>query len=84
MLRGNCDTIGYCKKFTSVKSYRQNLLPTSKAFPEKLTTCRLDMHTKYYYGKNVCNSTKVLQEAQLQMADVAVRKQSPKSDHVRF
>ena len=37
VLRGDCDPTD--KKFSSVSSYRQDLLPTCKAFPKKTTTC---------------------------------------------
>ena len=48
------------KKFSSVNLYRQDLLPTCKAFPKDTTTCI--WFTQSY---KVCNSTTVLQEVQM-------------------
>ncbi len=46
------------KRFSSVNSYRQNLLPTCKAFPEETTTC-----IWFTQSHQVCDGTTVLQEA---------------------
>ena len=56
VLGGNWDPTD--KKFSSVSSYRQDLLPTCKAFPEKTTTC-----IWFTQRHKVCNGTTVLQEA---------------------
>ena len=56
------------KKFSSVNSYRQDLLPTRKAFPKETTPCIWSTHSL-----KVCNSTTVLQEVQMLGPDVAVR-----------
>ena len=45
------------KKFSSVNSYRQDLLPTCKAFPKETTTC-----VWFTQSHKVCNSITVLQE----------------------
>ena len=42
-----------------VQSYRQDLLPTCKAFPKETTTC-----IWFTQSHKVCNSTTVLQEVQ--------------------
>jgi len=55
VLRGHWDPTD--KKFSSVNSYRQDLLPTCKAFPKETTTCI--WFTKHH---KVCNSTTVLQD----------------------
>ncbi len=56
VLGGNWDPTD--KKFSSVNSYRQNLLPTCKAFPKETTTC-----IWFTQSRKVCNGTTVLQEA---------------------
>jgi hypothetical protein len=56
VLGGNWDPTD--KKFSSVTSYRQDLLPTCKAFPKKTTTC-----IWFTQSHKVCNGTTVLQEA---------------------
>ena len=48
------------KKFSSVDSYRQHLLPTSKAFPKETTTTCI-----WLQGHKVSNSTTMLQEVQM-------------------
>jgi len=58
VLGGNWDPTD--KKFSSVNSYRQDLLPTCKAFPKKTTTC-----IWFRQSHKVCNSTTVLQEVQM-------------------
>ncbi len=57
-LGGNWDPTD--KKFSSVNSYRQDLLPTCKAFPKETTTC-----IWFTQSHKVCNSTTVLQEVQM-------------------
>ena len=66
VLGGNWDPAD--KKFSSVNSYRQDLLPTFKAFPKETTTC-----IWFPQSHKVCNSTTVLQEVQMLWPDVAVR-----------
>ncbi len=58
VLGGNWDPTD--KKFSSVNSYRQDLLPICKPFPKETTTC-------IWFAQNhkVCNSTTVLQEVQM-------------------
>ncbi len=56
VLGGNWDPTD--KKFSSVNLYRQNLLPTCKAFPKETTTC-----IWFTQSHKVCNGTTVLQEA---------------------
>ena len=58
VLGGNWDPTD--KKFSSVNSYRQDLLPTCKAFPKETTTC-----IWFTQSHKVCNSTTVLQEVQM-------------------
>ena len=58
VLGGNWDPTD--KRVSAVNSYRQNLLPTWKAFPKETTRCI--WFTKSY---EVCNSTTVLQEVQM-------------------
>ncbi len=58
VLGGNWDPTD--KKFSSLNSYRQHLLPTCKALPKETTTCI--WFTQIY---TVCNSTTVLQEVQM-------------------
>ncbi len=58
VLGGNWDPTD--KKFSSVNSYRQDLLPTCKAFPKDTTTC-----IWFTQGHKVCNSTTVLQKVQM-------------------
>ena len=63
VLGANWDPID--KKFSSVNSYRQDLLPTCKAFPKETTTC-----IWFTQNHKVCNilllySTTVLQEVQM-------------------
>ncbi len=53
------------KKFSSVNSYRQDLLPTRKAFPKETTTC-----IWFIQSHKVCNGTTVLQEVQMLWPDV--------------
>ena len=65
VLGGNWDPTD--KKLSSVNSYRQDLLPTCKAFPKETTTC-----IWFTQSHKVCNSTTVLQEVQM-WPDVAVR-----------
>jgi len=48
------------KKCSSVNSHRQDLLPTSTAFPEETATC-----IWFTQSHKVCNSTTVLQEVQM-------------------
>ncbi len=55
VLGGNWDPTD--KKFSSVNSYRQDLLPTCKAFPKETTTC-----VWFTQSHKVCNSITVLQE----------------------
>ena len=56
VLGGNWDPTD--KKFSSVNSYRQDLLPTCKAFPKETTTC-----IWFTQSHKICNGTTVLQEA---------------------
>ncbi len=58
VLGGNWDPTDM--KVSSVNSYRQDLLPTCKAFHKETTTC-------IWFAQNhkVCNSTTVLQEVQM-------------------
>jgi hypothetical protein len=58
VLGGNWDPTD--KKFSSVNSYRQDLLPTCTAFPKETTTC-----IWFTQSHKVCNSTTVLQEVQM-------------------
>ena len=58
VLGGNWDPTD--KKFSSVNSYRHDLLPTCKAFPKATTTC-----IWFTQSHKVCNSTTVLQEVQM-------------------
>ncbi len=58
VLGGNWDPTD--KKFSSVNSYRQDLLPTCKTFPNETTTC-----IWFTQSHKVCNSTTVLQELQV-------------------
>ncbi len=58
VLGGNWDPTD--KKFSSVNSYRQDLLPTCKTFPKETTTC-----IWFTQNHKVCNSTTVLQELQM-------------------
>ena len=58
VLGGNWDPTD--KKLSSVNSYRQDLLPTCKAFPKETTTC-----IWFTQSHKVCNSTTVLQEVQM-------------------
>jgi len=58
VLGGNWDPTD--KKFSSVNSYRQDLLPTCKAFPKETTTC-----IWFTQNHKVCNSTTVLQDVQM-------------------
>ena len=51
-----------------MNSYRQDLLPTCKAFPKETTTC-----IWFTQSCKVCNSTTVLQEGQMLWPDMAVR-----------
>ena len=55
VLGGNWDPTD--KKFSSVNSYRQNLLPTCKAFPKEITTS-----IWFTQCHKVCIGTTVLQE----------------------
>ncbi len=59
-LGGNWDPTYKNKKFSSVNSYSQNLLPTCKAFPKKTTRC-----IWFTQRHKVCNGTTVLQEVQM-------------------
>ncbi len=56
VLGGNWDPTD--KKFSSVHSYRQDLLPTCKAFPKEIITC-----IWFTQSHKTCNGTTVLQEA---------------------
>ncbi len=58
VLGGNWDPTD--KKFSSVNSYEQDLVPTCKAFPKETTTC-----IWFTQSHKVCNSTTVLQEVQM-------------------
>ncbi len=58
VLGGNWDPTD--KKFSSVNSYRQDLLLTCKAFPKETTTC-----IWFTQSHKVCNGTTVLQEVQM-------------------
>ena len=58
VLGGNWDSRD--KKFSSVNSYRQGLLPTCKAFPKETTTCIWFTHSH-----KVCNIITVLQKVQM-------------------
>ncbi len=58
VLGGNWDLTD--KKFSSVNSYRQDLLPTCKSFPKETTTC-----IWFTQNHKICNSTTVLQEVQM-------------------
>ena len=55
VLGGNWDPTD--KKFSSVNSYKQNLLPTCKAFPKETATS-----IWFTQCHKVCNGTTVLQE----------------------
>ena len=57
VLGGNWDPTD--KKFSSVNAYREDLLPTCKAFPKETTTCTCIWFTQCH---KVCNGTTVLQE----------------------
>ncbi len=46
------------KKFSSVNSYKQDLLPACKAFPKEITTC-----IWFTQSHKICNGATVLQEA---------------------
>ncbi len=58
VLGGNWDPTD--KKCSSVNSYRQDLLPTCKAFPKETATC-----IWFTQNHKVCNSTTVLQDVQM-------------------